>query len=58
MSGKDIHKIPHSHLGDLVERETPVPIPNTEVKPLYPDDTYSFEGGESRVCQDMNGEFF
>jgi hypothetical protein len=32
--------------GDFVERVTPVPIPNTEVKPLRADDTAPFRCGK------------
>ena len=34
--------------GDFVERVTPVPIPNTEVKPLSPDGTARASAWESR----------
>ena len=32
--------------GDIVDRVTPVPIPNTEVKPVGADDTASFRCGK------------
>ena len=32
--------------GDFVDRVTPVPIPNTEVKPVGADDTASFRCGK------------
>ena len=35
--------------GGLSERETPVPIPNTEVKPLSVDGTARVTGWESRT---------
>ena len=34
-----LKKVPASILGDHSERDPPVPIPNTEVKPLSPDGT-------------------
>jgi hypothetical protein len=37
-----------SHLGDSSEGVTPVPIPNTEVKPLSADGTVRETGWESR----------
>ena len=36
-------------LGDSSEGVTPVPIPNTEVKPLSPDGTARASGWESRT---------
>ena len=41
--------IPISILGDCSEGVTPVPIPNTEVKPLSPDGTARASGWESRT---------
>jgi hypothetical protein len=38
--------------GDFVERETPVPIPNTEVKPLGADGTALEAAWESRKSPD------
>jgi hypothetical protein len=38
--------------GDFVERETPVPIPNTEVKPLGADGTALEAAWESRKPPD------
>ena len=32
--------------GDIVDRVTPVPIPNTEVKPIGADDTAAFSCGK------------
>ena len=39
--------------GDIVDRVTPVPIPNTEVKPIRADDTASFQVWESRKPPDL-----
>ena len=35
--------------GDLAISEPPLPIPNREVKPYCSDDTYCFDGWESRI---------
>src|SRR5512147_1665881 len=39
----------HQFLGDQSERDPPVPIPNTEVKPLSPDGTARASVWESRT---------
>ena len=41
-------------LGDLSERDPPVPIPNTEVKPLSPDGTARASVWESRTLPRLN----
>ncbi len=41
-------------LGDLSERDPPVPIPNTEVKPLSPDGTARASVWESRTSPELN----
>ena len=39
----------HPHLsGDYSEKVTPVPIPNTEVKPFIADDTWGADPRESK----------
>src|SRR6186713_1383783 len=39
MPGTELHSVPAQVSGDRTERVTPVPIPNTEVKPLRADGT-------------------
>ena len=39
-------------LGSSREWGTPVPIPNTEVKPLFANDTYTISMGKVGRCQD------
>ena len=39
--------------GDFVDRVTPVPIPNTEVKPVGADDTARLPVWESRKSPDL-----
>ena len=41
-------------LGDHSERDPPVPIPNTEVKPLSPDGTARASVWESRKLPGLN----
>src|SRR5246127_2281969 len=41
-------------LGDCSERDPPVPIPNTEVKPLSPDGTARASVWESRTLPRLN----
>ena len=55
----------HKLLGDFSERDPPVPIPNTEVKPLSPDCTARASVWESRKlpglkqkASDFFGGFF
>ena len=43
-----------SILGDHSERDPPVPIPNTEVKPLSPDGTARASVWESRTLPRLN----
>ena len=57
ISGVKIHKVmsvlnPTATLGDHSERVPPVPIPNTEVKPLSPDCTARAGVWETRKSPD------
>ena len=53
----------HQFSGDIVDRVTPVPIPNTEVKPIGADDTAAFSCGKvgsrrdnfKKARSEMNG---
>ena len=55
----------HQFSGDIVDRVTPVPIPNTEVKPVGADDTAAFSCGKvgsrrdniEKARSEMNGLF-
>ena len=48
LAGSTVNRQPEFS-GGFSERETPVPIPNTEVKPLYVDGTAWVTGWESRT---------
>ncbi len=43
-----VQKLFHNFSGDFVDRVTPVPIPNTEVKPVGADGTARVTAWESR----------
>ena len=46
----------HSSYGDFSKRDPPVPIPNTEVKPLYADGTWLETTWESRKSPNKKPE--
>jgi hypothetical protein len=50
----DGSSLDHKFLGDYSEGVTPVPIPNTEVKPLSPDGTALATVWESRTSPGLN----
>ena len=53
-SGDSINAVPKQVSGDRTERVTPVPIPNTEVKPLRADGTARATLWETRSSPGLN----
>ena len=49
--------IPERYSGDYGERDPPVPIPNTEVKPFSADGTWLETARESRTLPDSKKEW-
>src|SRR6187200_881857 len=54
MPGTELHSVPAQVSGDRTERVTPVPIPNTEVKPLWADGTARATAWETRSLPGLN----